>query len=661
MGPEAAKPLQTIRFGKEFELDPGLFELRRSGRVVKLERVPMEVLLLLVNERGRVVSRQEIADAVWGEGISLDTDNSINGAIRKIRQALKDDPERPRCIQTITGRGYRFIAPVATQEAEGEEPAGAEPPAMAAPGEESVEAPMQPELQAAAVRAPAAESPARASRRWRLVLVAAAVVAIAAVSLVVWWRRSEARIASERTVRLAVLPFQNLTGDPGQDYLSDGFTEELITQLGSLDPQRLAVIARTSVMYYKGARTPLRRIAQDLGVQYVLEGSVRRDAERVRITAQLIQVRDQTHLWAQEYDRSPEDMLAIQSEIAREIAGEIQLALDKRATGSRAEQAALSPQEYEAWDAYLRGRYLWSKRSEDGLEGGVDWFRKAIAKDPNFAPAWAGLADSWTIMSSYGYVPASVYMPQAREAALKALQLDGSLAEAHASLALIAENYDWDWQTAEKEYRRAIQLNGNYATGHQWFAECLAFEGRFDDALAESERARSLDPLSTIIAADNGAIYYFARQYDRAAARFQSVLDVDPANGRAHLIIDVYVQQGRYAEALAAIQQWRRQGDGPWIWAKEALVYGRSGDMARARQALEKVRKAHRSMGLDPDPLLDVAYAGVDDREERLATLEDAFRRRSNLPTALKVDPLYDPLRGDPRFAAMLHRAGLDR
>ena len=688
MPQDNSRPRPTIRFGRDFELDPGLFELRRSGRAVKLERVPMEVLLLLVNERERVVSRQQIADAVWGRGVSLDTDNSINGAIRKLRRALKDDPDHPRYVQTITGRGYRFIAAVEAEETEGSEPRSAlaaEPhsalavesgSAVAAESRSAGAADTRPAeaaaaaVQTAALEATAPATGAPAAPRTRpvrrkfpgpLLLAAAAVLLIAAVSLVVWWRRSAAHTASQRTVRLAVLPFENLTGDPSQEYLSDGFTEELITQLGSLDPQRLAVIARTSVMFYKGAHTPLRRIAQDLGVQYVLEGSVRRDAERVRITAQLIQVRDQTHLWAQEYDRAPEDLLAVQSEIGRQIAEQIRLALDKPRTAGPVERAALSPQEYEAWDAYLKGRYLWTRRTRQDMEDSVGWFRQAIDRDPSYARAWAGLADAWALMSSYGFGPVSRYMPQAREAAERAVALDPSLAEAHTSLALVAENYDWDWQTAEKEYRRALALNANYATAHQWFAECLAFEGRFDEALAESERARALDPLSTIIAADNGAIYYYARQYDRAVARFQSVLDVDPANGRAHLIVDAYTQQGRYQQALDTIQQWRRLGDGPWIWAKLALVYGRSGDRARARQALRKIAASNRPWDLDLTPLLDTAYAGLDDREQRLRVLEGAYRAHGNLPTTFKVDPIYDPLRGDPRFQAMLRGAGLAR
>ncbi|MFY9910521.1 MAG: winged helix-turn-helix domain-containing protein [Candidatus Sulfotelmatobacter sp.] len=672
MGAEPAKIQQTVKFGRDFELNPGLYELRRSNRVLKLERIPMEILLLLVNERGRIVGRQEIVDHVWGKGVSLDADNSINGAIRKIRQVLKDDPEQPRFIQTVTGRGYRFVAPVVTEERETVDSAeseadkeqgeiGSTAPSEIPPSSTSSQA-AQPS-DSSRVEA-AASSDARSAVRhawfgWQF-LVAVAVLIVAGSALV-WLRHTRSRPVPDTTIRLAVLPFQNLTGDASQEYFSDGFTEEMITQLGSMDPQRLAVIARTSVMYYKNSHSPLPQIAHDLGIQYVVEGSIRRDADHVRITAQLIQVRDQTHVWAREYDPAPKDLLTIQSEIARAIADEVELALNHRMPSPSAVRVALSPQEYEAYDLYLKGRYLWRKRTPDSLRDSVSWFKQAVAKDPGYAPAYAGLADSYAIMSSYGFVAPSQYMPLAKAAALKAVQLDDLLAEAHTSLALIAENYDWDWQTAENEYRRAIQLNSNYATAHHWLAECLAYQGRFEEAFRESEKARELDPLSLIIVADRGAIYYFSRQYDRAIDQFKGVLEVDPSVGRAQLIIDAYVQQGRYADALAELQEWRRQGDGPWISAKEAYIYGRSGDTTKARLALNQIQKWNRAWQLDPIPLFSVAYAGAGDKEKWLATLQQAYQQHSNLVTVLKVDPMYDPLRTDPRFQDLLRRVGLNR
>ena len=285
---------------------------------------------------------------------------------------------------------------------------------------------------------------------------------------------------------LAVLPFENLTGDPAQEYLSDGLTEEMIAQLGHLDPEHLGVIARTSVMHYKHTTEAAGQIGRELGVQYVLEGSLRREADRVRITAQLVQMKDQTHIWSRQYDRELKSLLALQGEIAQETADEIQLRLGQGHKLRAADRKLASLTSYETYDLYLKGRYFWNKRTKDGFQQAADYFQQSIASDPNYARAYAGLADSYALMSSWSFVPQTEAIPKARAAALRAMQLDDSLAEAHTSLALIAENYDYDWQTAEKEYRRAIQLDPQYATAHQWYAECLSFQGRFPEALRKA-------------------------------------------------------------------------------------------------------------------------------------------------------------------------------
>ena len=359
----------------------------------------------------------------------------------------------------------------------------------------------------------------------------------------------------------------------------------MITQLGNLDPSHLGVIARTSAMYYKNRAVPLDQVGRELKVQYILEGSVRRDSDKVRITAQLIQVKDQTHLWAREYDRELSSLLSVQEDIAQATSNDIQIALGVESRRPTARPIS-RPANYEAYDLYLNGLYFWNKRTPDGFQRASAFFQKAIEADPHYARAYAGLADDYAMMSNYGLVSAKEYTPKARAAALKALQLDDSLAEAHASLAAIAENYDQDWHTAEREYRRAIELNPNYATAHHWYAECLGFEGRFDDALAESERARQLDPLSLIIAADNGAILYFARQYDRAIERFRSVLEMDPGFARAHLVVAAYVQKGQFKDALSDIEAWRRAaGDAPSIsaWKPTSMAAAATFTMRRRR------------------------------------------------------------------------------
>lgn len=631
--------LETFRFGDDFELDQRASELRRGGRVLKLERIPTELLLLLVERRGENVSREQIVERIWGADVFLDTDNSINGAVRKIRQVLKDNPERPRFIQTVTGKGYRFVAPVS-------------------------EAPAEPQIPAAEPRAPVEvlRTSSSARRTWGIPI---GIIVALILALGVWqiWShyRASPKAAGGRLM-LAVLPFENLTGDAGQEYFSDGLTEEMITQLGRLDPQRLGVIARTSVMTYKHSPQQVDRVARDLGVQYVLEGSVRRDSGKVRITAQLIRASDQTHLWAHEYDRELKDLLLLQVEIAQEVAEGIQLTLaDNHRPAAAARAAGLSPASYEAYDLYLKGRYFWNKRTEQGFQQAVQCFEQAIAKDPNYARAYAGLADTYALMSSYYLARPNEVMPKARTAALKALQIDEGLAEAHTSLALIAENYDWDWQTGEKEYRRAIQLDSNYATAHHWYAEFLAFQGRFDEALAESERARHLDPLSLIIATDRGAIFYFARQYDRAIEQFHAVLDMDPNFPRAHVVFNAYVEKGRFEDALTHLESWRRVEDGPWVWEIEAIVYGRSGQPMKARQALARLEQWNRHSHMDSAPILAAAYIGVNNKDEALAWLQKAYEEHSNVLIGLKVDPAFDPLRSDPRFQDLLRRVGLSR
>jgi TolB-like protein/Tfp pilus assembly protein PilF len=491
--------------------------------------------------------------------------------------------------------------------------------------------------------------------------VGTTIVLIVALGAYFQWSRPRARPQPlGGRLMLAVLPFENLTGDAGQDYFSDGMTEEMIVQLGRLNPERLGVIARTSVMHYKNNQKPLDQISSELGVQYVLEGSVRRDSNKVRISAQLIQMRDQSHLWSRQYDRELGSLLALQGEIAQEIADEIQLALgDDRRRIAADRKPGASPSSYEAYDLYLKGRYFWNKRIAQGFQQAIECFQQAIVKDPNYARAYVGLADSYAMMSSYSFAPQNEFMPKARAAALRALQIDDSLAEAHTSLAVIAQNYDWDWQTAEKEYRRAILLDPGYATAHHWYAEYLALQGRFDEAFAEMEHARRLDPLSLIMAADNGAILYWSRQYDRAIEQCRAVLEMEPNFPRAHLLIFAYVQEGQFAEALADIEKWRRIDDTPFTWATQAYVYGRSGQPVQARHALEKLEQVNRHRQLDPTPMLVVAYAGMDNKDEAFAWLAKAFRERSNALTVLKVDPIYDPLRSDPRFQELLRRVGL--
>jgi TolB-like protein/DNA-binding winged helix-turn-helix (wHTH) protein/Flp pilus assembly protein TadD len=608
-----------IRFGEDLELDRSAYQLRRSGRPVKLERIPLEILLLLTERPGQLVSREQIAERIWGKGTFLDVDNSINGAVRKIRQVLEDDPEQPRFVQTITGRGYRFVAPV-------EQP-GPPPPEPVPP-----------------------RRPSRA-RLWLAVALALPLLLAALV-----WSRDRSRGRPPGRVMLAVLPFQNLTGDEGQEYFSDGLTEEMITQVGNRDPAGLGVIARASVMHFKHTQDPPERIGRELGAQYLLLGSVRRDASSVRVTAELIRARDHARLWAHQYDRQLSGLLTLQDEIAGEITDAIQSSLGTRGP-TRSTAPGPAPAS-DAYDLYLRGQYFLNKRTDGDIRAAASFFEQAVRRDSGFARAWAALADADVLVAVYSIRPPQAMVARARAAAFEALALDSSLAEAHAALALIVQNHDWDWATAEREFRQAIALNPNYATAHHWYAEHLMWRGRFDEALRESERARQLDPLSLIIAADNGAILYFARRYDQAIDRLRSVHAVDPTMSRTHLLIAVYAEHGMLDQALAEEARWQPLVPAPIHWSALAYVYGRTGRTAQARHAIQQLVRLSEREPLQAR-VFAWSYAGVGDTEQTLAWLEKAYAEHSGELVSLKVNPAYDFLREDPRFKRLLGRVGL--
>lgn len=631
--PALASPV--YRFGV-FQANLAARELRKHGVRIRLPGQPFCILSILLEKPGEVVTREEMQQKLWTSDTFVDFEHSLNSAIKKLRAALGDTPENSKYIETIPRVGYRFIAPV--EEVKGRSAADAQ----LVPGGFS--------LPVAVEQQP--------KRRWPFVL-GVFIALIAAGGAYLQWSRSRVRPQpTNGRLMLAVLPFANLTGDAAQEYFSDGLTEEMISQLGHLDPQHLGVIARTSVMHYKHSQTQLDLIGRELGVQYVLEGSVRRDADNVRISAQLIQVKDQTPIWVRQYDRELSHLLALQGEIAQEIAGEIQLTLGDGKRISSDGKLVASPSSYEAYDLYLKGRYFWNKRTPKGFRQAIDYFQQAVTKDTNYARAYAGLADSYALTSSYSLDSPNELMPKARAAALRAIQIDDSLAEAHTSLALITENYDWDWQTAEKEYRRALQLDPNYATAHQWYAEYLSFQGRFDEALRESERARQLDPLSLIIASDNGAILYYSRQYGRALEQFRAVLAMEPSFPRAHMVILPYVEKGMFAEALADTAEWHHSDDSP-VWEAQAYVYGRSGQQVEARRAMAKWARWNRGRQSYSPSAVAMAYTAMGNHEEAFRCLETAYQEHSNGLTTLKVEPGYDPLRSDRRFQELLQRIGL--
>jgi TolB-like protein/DNA-binding winged helix-turn-helix (wHTH) protein/Tfp pilus assembly protein PilF len=642
----AAEPTRSYEFGVfTVELPEG--ELRKHGVRLKVQERPFQLLVCLLERPGEIISRDELRQRLWPDGTFVDFDHNISSAINKLRTVLNDSASNPRFIETVGSRGYRFLADVKR--------ISSDPASSQAPKQRTAEVPKI-----------VASAGSRYQGLWKVVAGTALLLSLLVAGYFQWARRTSKSSAPVARVMVAVLPFQNLTGDPAQDYFSDGLTEEMIAEMTRLNQDHLGVIARTSVMVYKQSPKPLDQIGRELGVQYVMEGSVRRDSSRVRITAELIQVKDQTHLWAREYDRELNNSLALQSEIAQEIGDEIQISLGDSNGVKAANHLASSHStaSYEAYDLYLKGRYFWNKRTTAGFLQAANYFQQAIAKDPGYASAYAGLADTFGLMSTWYAAPQQEFMPKAKAAALNALALDDSLAEAHASLALVAENYDYDWQTAEKEFRRAIQLNPDYATAHQWYAEYLAWQGRFDEALAESERARQLDPMSLIIATDRGAILFYARKYDRAIDQFRAVLDMDPGftNTRSFLA-SAYVQQGKFAEALKENELMADAKKPQWHWAFTAYIYNHSGNVAQARHALEKFEALSPRLRSDAILARLVAYTGSSQpiqQEKAISLLEEAYKEHSPALTSIKVDPRYDNLRKDQRFQELLARMHLN-
>jgi len=451
---------------------------------------------------------------------------------------------------------------------------------------------------------------------------------------------------------LAVLPLENLSGDPEEEYFADGMTEALISEVGQIGALR--VISRQSVMRYKGTDKPLPQIARELNVDAVVEGSVLRSGDRVRVTAQLIGALPERHLWARSYERDLRDILALQGEVAQAIAREVQVKLTPQEQARLARARPLHP---EAHDAYLKGRYFWNMRNENALRRGLQYFQQAIETDPNYAVAYAGLADSYTILADNKFSPPEECYPKARVAALKALEIDDSLAEAHVSLAHILRGYDWDWSGAAREYQRGIELNPGYATAHHWYAMFLSAMGRHAEAITQIRKARELDPLSIRINANVGYVLYFAREYDQAVEELRKALELDPNDIASHAYLGlVYSQKAMHQEAIAASRRAHQLSVGrgaPPLY--HAYAYGVGGKRGEALKMLAELQNPSRQSHLPP-VLVAAVHAGLGDKQEALTWLEKAYAERAADLVMLKVDPMFDPLRSDSRFRDLLRR-----
>jgi TolB-like protein/DNA-binding winged helix-turn-helix (wHTH) protein/Flp pilus assembly protein TadD len=630
---------QAVKFGENFELDLGAYELRRAGQTVKLEPTPFGILVLLVEHRGNLVSRQQIVERIWGKGVFLDTDNSINGAIRKIRQVFNDDPENPRFIQTVTGRGYRFIAPVI-------EPQERHSPHLLEPA---------PSPQEAGARANASRT------HIQRILVLGFLIAVAA-ALTLWLVPVFSRLTSATPpIRsIAVLPLDNLSGDPSQDYFADAMTDELITNLAKVGALR--VTSRTTVTLYKHTSKTLPEIARELNVDGIVEGSVVRSGQRVRVTAQLIRASADQHLWAETYERDFSDSLRLQTDVAEAIAQQVRAQLTSE---QQAQFRSARPVDPQAYDAYLKGSYYLynSQITVPGpLNQAKDYFEEAIRRDPNFSRAYSGLANAYIYLVFFGQgqISAEEGYKYAKEANRKALELDPENAEAYDVLGQLDWHADFDWSAADRAFNQSLTLAPSYSCAHEDRAMFLAFMGRPAEALAEVEKSKQVDPSATSIEL---AVYFQLRDWSRLVENGIREATSNPNEWTVHANLGAgFEGMGKLPEAIAEYQRAIDLSNGSLdAIASLGHAYAVIGNRVGAEKILRGLEQKSKKGQASPY-LAATIYAGLGNKDRAFELLEEAYREKSlDVAWTLRPDLRTDNLRSDPRFQNLLRRVGLSQ
>ncbi|HUI43128.1 MAG TPA: tetratricopeptide repeat protein [Terriglobia bacterium] len=593
---EASSRARPVRFGA-FELDLRSRELRKQGSKITLQDQPFQVLALLIERAGEVVAREDLRGKLWPADTFVDFEDGLNTAVKKIRTALGDSADNPQFVETLPRRGYRFIAPVEHAATRTGRDEGGEVAAVA---------------------------PARAA--------------------------GQSSISS-----VAVLPLLNLSGDPAQEYFADGMTEALTTNLAQI--RALRVISRTSAMKYKHTSKSMPEIGRELNVEGVVEGAVSRSHDHVRVTAQLIHAPADAHLWAKTYEREIHDVLFLQSEVALAIATEVHIRLSSTERARLSTSRSVKP---EALEAYLMGRYFWSRRTEEALTRAIDYFQQAIQEDPDYAQAYAGLADCYTMLAWNSMRPPKEALPKGKAAALTALGLDEHLAEAHSSLAVTLMFHDWDWEGAEGEFKRSIELNPSYGVARPWYAFELAALGRHVEAGVECQRALRIDPLSLPILASSAFVFYLARQYDHSLDLSRRMLEMDPTGFyQAYFVLGTaYEPKGMWDQALRAFESAVAISNrNPHMLAGLGHARAASGQTAGAREVLDELRERAARQYIAPFNLAMV-YAGLGLKEEALDWLERAYEDRSIWMIFVDAFPLFDRLRPEPRFQSLTRRMG---
>ena len=574
----------VVRFGP-FEADSRAGELRKHGVKLKLVGQPFEVLAMLLERPGQLVTREELRARLWPTDTFVDFDHSLTAAVNKLRDALNDSAEKPNYVETLPRRGYRFISAVGLHDSQ---------------------------------------------------------------NLLGEW-------SSPRIQSLVVLPLENLSNDPEQEYFADGMTDQLITNLAQISA--LKVISRTSAMRYKGTKKSLPEIARELHVDAVVEGAVMWVGGRVRISAQLIEAPTDYHLWAASYERDLCDVLSMQEEVTRAIASEIRVNLSAQ---EQARLASTRPIDPEAYRLYLKGRYYWNKRSLEGFQKAIEYFQQATAKDPAYALAYVGLADTYTYFSFFDVVPPREAMPNAKAAAARALEIDDSLGEAHVSLGYVSYMYDWDWPAAGKHFEQALTLNPAYSSAHTFYPFYLSSLGRSEEALAVAKRCLDLDPASPAVSHSLTVQLYLARRFDQAIEQSHKTLELDPNFAISYATLgEVYISKGMYREGLPTLEKYSVLSRGRAMsLALLGYAHARLGERSQALRILDQLEAASKER-YTPAFSFAVVCAGLGEEDQAFAWLEKAYGERTSRLGYLKVEPLWDPLRSDPRFADLVRRIGL--
>jgi TolB-like protein/DNA-binding winged helix-turn-helix (wHTH) protein/cytochrome c-type biogenesis protein CcmH/NrfG len=626
----AGESHETFRF-RDFELDVGAYELRCRGLPVRLERQPMDLLILLLERRRQLVSRSDIVARLWSKDVFVDVETGVNTAIRKIRQALGDSPEAPAFVETVPGKGYRFIAPVEVVS----------PPPIPSPS-------TPPEGASAPV-------PPRPFRRARLGGVLLAVAALVGLATWAWLRAS----APPSRVTLAVLPFENIGGDPERDYLADGLAEDTIASLGQVDPEHVSVIGRTSMMRYQRTTKSLAEIGRELGADYLVESSIRAESGRLRVTSKLIRARDQVQVWSQSYDREPTSVLALQRELSAAIAEQIRLRLSPERLDALARRKTHNA---EAYDLYLRGRNFSNQRTPATTRRAIEYYERATTLDPDYALAWSGLAEAYSASPINGDARPLDVMARAREAAVQAVRADPNLAEAQTALGIFKFHLDWDWPGAETALRRAIALDPGYHPAYRMLGHVLSQTGRQGEAAAIMGRARELDPLFAMTHALSSQVALQARDYAAALRHAREALVVDPEFWIGYLMLgQAQLQLGKTDLAMEAFASAARfSGGNSKTIAFRGYALAKTGRTREARDVLKTLEAVSRERYVPPFAMA-LVYAGLGERAAVFEWLDRAYEARDVHLVFLPVDPNWDPYRADPRFVALLARCDFMR